>query len=255
MRLLLDLGNSRCKWGLETSGSITTSGKVTLSNLHELTAICPPNSLIEKVIVSSVAGEAINNEVLNWSIDRLGVHPVFATVKKRYAGVWVGYDKASNLGVDRWLAMLGARRKTKEACVIVDAGSAITVDIVASDGQHLGGYIVPGFDLMSRSLFSGTSDVKVNPHASSDVSPGKSTQAAVNNGLLLMVRGLIKESLSMFASDEAPQLVFTGGDAEVVRQQFDEAALLSPSLVLDGLSVVAAQAQGSFCAHSPEVLK
>ncbi len=81
------------------------------------------------------------------------------TTRRVAAGVVNGYADPSLLGVDRWLAVIGAYQRVQGACVVADIGTAATVDVVAADGRHRGGYIVPGPQLMVASLLRGTSDL------------------------------------------------------------------------------------------------
>src|SRR5699024_1843795 len=92
------------------------------------------------------------------------------------------YEASDALGVDRWLAIVEAWSRHGNA-IVIDCGSALTVDVAAKEGVHLGGYIVPGLHLLVRSLWEGTSQVKVSLSDIQDNAKlGSSTQEAVNNG-------------------------------------------------------------------------
>ena len=71
-----------------------------------------------------------------------------------------GYRDPERLGVDRWLALIAARERSKQPTVIVDAGSACTIDLLDSEGRHLGGYILPGLTAMGEALVRGTHQIQ-----------------------------------------------------------------------------------------------
>ena len=91
--------------------------------------------------------------------ETIGRPPEFASSTDTAAGVRNGYSNPAQLGVDRWLAVIGAFHRHRDACCVVDAGTALTIDGVDATGQHLGGFIVPGPRLMVESLLTGTSDL------------------------------------------------------------------------------------------------
>src|SRR5690606_38670368 len=153
-----------------------------------------------------------------------------------------GYREASRLGVDRWLTLLAAWHHQPGAAVVVSCGTALTVDLLAGDGEHLGGYIVPGLDTMRSALFAGTSAVKLERLQVPDsLAPGRDTVAAVSRGLIRMAVGLISDAWAELAArGSSPRLWISGGDAELLLGFLDlppgSAAITHrPNLVLDGL--------------------
>ena len=150
------------------------------------------------------------------------------------------------MGVDRWLAVLAAYGEWQQACLIVDCGSAVTVDMVDNDGRHRGGYIAPGIQLMRRALFRDTDAVKVAALTpGSQVDPADNTADAVNRGLLLMVVGLVTEAHRWLMTEcKTPvAVVVTGGDGEPVGAMLASIeAHIRPDLVLDGLALALPQA-------------
>ncbi len=155
------------------------------------------------------------------------------------AGVRCGYHEPATMGVDRWLAVIAAFHHVGGACVVVDLGSAITLDVVDGDGVHQGGYIVPGLRLMRESLRVGTNDVKVSASAMSAVTLGRSTTDAVNHGALRMVKSLVEAvATEMLLSPE--NIVLTGGDAALLQKVLagEGEVTCIPDLVLDGLALV-----------------
>ena len=236
--LEIDVGNTRLKWRIKTGGKVTQRGFLIRSDFDQVSVLVEAlhekmKQRYQKVRVSSVAGEAFNQSLRAALECHSGVVAEFAVVTKVASGVTAGYDDISLLGVDRWMAILAARHQLSESrLVIVDCGSAVTVDVVDGD-QHLGGYIAPGLQLMHRSLFRETAQVKVDFLASESTGPGKNTAECVNHALPLMVVGLIKEIIDGGVDSDCA-LVLTGGDASVMASFFSK-SLFSPELVLDGL--------------------
>lgn len=242
MILEVDMGNSRVKW--RVVGSQVEPSLFALSNDEPFERVFEAlRTDVEAVRVASVV-PGRNRLLWQWCLDSLGVEPEFAQVSAFEAGVSNGYAEPQQMGVDRWLAILAAYERVHSACLVVDCGSACTVDLVASDGCHLGGYIVPGLGLMRRALFRDTGQVQaaelpyvLPAHA------GRSTDAAVAAGLPLMLQGLVElgyEELYQHSA-QPPSIVLCGGDGELLGRILGEkmagAVVYVEGLVLDGLQL------------------
>lgn len=231
----LDVGNTRIKWRCgEKSGALLHSDDWSraFDGFLEI-----PN----RVRIGNVAGNEIAEQLTNWLHAQWAVVPEFAATSHSASGVICGYPQPAQLGVDRWLAILASYHKVclKAASdvVVVSAGSAVTVDLLRASGNHLGGYIVPGLEMQRRSLFTGTSAVKVNTQWQlPTIGIGSDTVSAVTNGCLKMVAALIDVSRSQLGA-EVP-VVLCGGDALYLRPHLEGAVYLEAELVLDGLSVL-----------------
>src|SRR5690606_12310751 len=116
---------------------------------------------LKQIRVVSVLGENQNQSFQAWSWKTYGIQPDFALSQINAAGVVNGYERPEQLGADRWLAILAGFSRAKRASVIVDCGSAITLDLVSARGEHLGGYIAPGLTLMRRALLGNTEKIKI----------------------------------------------------------------------------------------------
>jgi type III pantothenate kinase len=128
--------------------------------------------------------------------------------------------------------MAAAYRHYDEPLMVIDAGSAITMDIIGPGGQHVGGYIAPGLTLMHDALWKNTSDVRVVGSGSEELwLPGKNTQQAVNRGCLLAAVSTIESLAAQFPV----HIVITGGDAKILMQAMSLKADNHANLVLDGL--------------------
>ncbi len=240
MILDLDVGNTRIKWRLLGGSGGDRSGAIGTG--LDLSALVPDVERVDRIRVANVAGGAVQAAIDSWAAKRWQLVPEYARVAAQSGGVLCGYQNPAQLGVDRWLALLAAWQECHHACLIVDAGSAITLDFVTNRGQHLGGYIVPGLNMMQQSLFAGTSGARVRAvtvdTSCMHLSPGQDTDAAVRNGCLAMAAGFIHNSLVSFESDAV--LFVTGGDADLLAPytETDTLARIRPGLVLDGLALV-----------------
>ncbi|UTA47438.1 type III pantothenate kinase [Simiduia sp. 21SJ11W-1] len=228
----VDCGNTRIKWRL--AGQVQSHA---VSWQEFEAAGCQilslPKEGVRRIRLASVASKSAQLQAALGAA--FGVEVERAIVQSGSAGLECGYLKPSTLGVDRWLAALAAHHHWPgKPLLIVDAGTALTVDVVQG-GRFEGGFIGPGLGMMRAALYGGTAAVKVaSLQAGMPASPGSSTEAAVSGALLLMAVGLVKEAQSRFAA--GAQLVFTGGDGRALQAAFAGADYV-PDLVLDGLAV------------------
>ena len=155
--LLIDMGNSRIKWVWAVDGRIDekTSGRGGLDDFRRFTQSHAGGSP-GRVLLSSVAAKERTKAVMDacdshWAV---AVSPLLSP--RQQAGIRNAYEQAETLGVDRWLAIVGAAHSYGKPVVIWDIGTATTLDAVDAAGQHLGGYIFPGPATMLEALRSGT---------------------------------------------------------------------------------------------------
>jgi type III pantothenate kinase len=230
----IDAGNTRIKWRIVDGIRMVARG----DQLTELIRQGVPLKIdskdpIELIRLSCVAGKDIVGKLQSQFEDQYTAEMRFAEVTKNAGSIACGYQDYKQLGVDRWLALLAAHAKYPSGVIVVDAGSAVTVDIVGADGEHQGGYIVPGLGLMHSALWKGTDGVKVKGRPVKGMEcPGQSTDESVDKGCLLLLVAMI-ESL---AGKYKGKLIITGGDAELLRDALSLEAELYPDLVLDGLA-------------------
>jgi type III pantothenate kinase len=239
VKLLVDLGNTRGKWQLLAADGMVAAGTLEAAGFDSLqTKLEAVHGKVDEVWVSSVVDDTRNELFARWCGRALGLAPRFAKVAKTFAGLTVAYTDVGRLGVDRWLAMLAACNDSAGPCVVVDAGSAITVDCVDTRGQHMGGLIVPGIRLMRESLFQQTSAVKVEAlSVPAAWQPGASTIDCVANGISAMLQGFVQQVLAAEASQHA-RIFLTGGDRALLSQWIEGADQVQREfLVLEGLDV------------------
>jgi type III pantothenate kinase len=230
----IDAGNSFVKWRVKDGDALIGSGSEPTEQVMAAGLELSKIDSLSQARVASVAHQRLV-ETLRQQLQRqFKVELRIARVSPSVAGVSCGYSEPETLGIDRWLAAVAAYQKYLGAVLVVDAGSAITIDLVGPQGQHLGGYICPGLRLMRQALWQGTDRVQVDEiEPLNMLVPGTSTQDAVNRGCLLAAVATIEKLASQYPAS----IVITGGDAATVASALSLPADQAPSLVLDGLAV------------------
>lgn len=233
MILEIDCGNTALKWRLSDGSRRGTArwDQLEVDGSADFTALALPE--VSRVRLGSVAGDGRTTTLVGHLESHLGARVDIAQVRSGDGGVVCGYTEPSRLGVDRWLAVQAAMAAFPgQRLLVVDAGSAITVDACVP-GRHLGGFIGPGLQLMRQALYSGTHAVKVpDLPVAMPVGPGKDTHDAVTGALALMLRGLVAEAAARLGAVD--HYVMTGGAGHLLVDEFSPSALV-PELVLDGL--------------------
>lgn len=153
-------------------------------------------------------------------------------------GVKNGYLNPEKLGVDRWLALLAAAGICAGDCLVIDAGSAITLDLLRADGQHLGGAILPGINtstVVFRRIFAHI-DFD-HPAIAASAQPGCSTEAAIQIDYAQDTLARLVELVDRWGKLLQPQadLILTGGDAAAVVEALQRPGRIFPDLVFRGM--------------------
>ncbi len=235
MILDLDLGNSFIKWRCASGNGLIANRNIDAQSLTRYWSGLAP----QRVRMGSVAGDDVEAVLRRWVLAHWGLAIEQAKTQSECRGLINSYADPRRMGVDRWLAMLAARESVRGGCCVVDCGSAITVDYIAEDGRHLGGYIMPGLQLMRRGLLDNTQRIQIDfdsTDASTD--PGCCTEEAVQHGLYLMVSALAERIVRDLDAKlgASARLVIAGGDGELF-QRWAGKGEYCPDLVLDGLAV------------------
>ena len=257
MLLVIDIGNTRTKWALaDGEGKLSPMELCLNANISNANF---PILQVEKVIVSNVAGEQMANNIKQL-VQPLAVH--FVAASAQAGGVKNQY--ALSLGADRWAALVAAWHHTKHATVVVNAGTAITIDaleqnkkvilsqekklLLGSDSQikegvFLGGTIMPGLFLMQQSLSNNTAQLAADQGLFADFPTD--TADAIESGCLNAVAGAIYLMFKRLEKHSGwlPKLVISGGDAHKVAQALSrldlklgvKQVIIADDLVLQGL--------------------
>jgi type III pantothenate kinase len=241
MILDCDIGNTRCKWRLVDDGRIVQCGcfpnNQSFDELGRLTDV-------SRIRVASVVADK-KLESFREGIAPLAIEPEFAKSVLSASGVTNAYREPEKLGVDRWLALVAGFKRQQAAVLVIDAGTALKADLVSEKGEHLGGYIVPGKNLMESSLLSGTGKVKFGKEdGKGGLDFGCSTADAVHAGILASQVGVVTIAIAEANKRLSAEfdVLLTGGDAAAIAKalpsEVASALEVVPELVLDGLSWV-----------------
>lgn len=239
MILELDAGNSRIKWRHLNQESGTVIAEGLADSPEALLASSAVAARPDMARMCSVRAAAAMEVVRDWVASNWGLELQVATVTRSCGGVTNQYQDVTRMGADRWLAMIAAFNASAGPCLVIDAGTALTLDLVDATGLHLGGYILPGRRLMLSSLEASTM-IRLQSQVAAGVEPGNDTETAVINGILASQLALIESAAASLGSQRTPATLFlTGGDAALLSSQPSSCELqLRPSLVLDGLAFV-----------------
>lgn len=236
MILQLDIGNTRAKWRVVDGATVLFRG-TGAPDSDDLFSDFPVEhrSTVKAIRVASVGGGAVQEALTNRLEAEFGLAAEFVQCRSEVSGLRVAYSDPASLGVDRWLAMLAIWKRYRSAFVIVDAGSALTIDYVDSLGEHVGGYILPGWRMQQRALLEGTAQVRFDARESVRVEPGKSTVDCVAHGRNWLWKALIERLDTDVREYRFERIVVTGGDAEHLIA-LGLCAEYWPDVVLDGLN-------------------
>jgi len=242
MILEIDYGNTRLKWRLLDDLTFECLVRGVVKSWQELLPSLQRAGCVELVFCRACSVRAaVENVQLSALIENsYGVVIEYAQSLKKTAGVTNGYLHANKLGVDRWLAIVAAYSRVQHACVIIDCGTAVTVDYVTADGRHMGGCIAPGFKMLRAVLQHGTQlsfDISA-PVYDNKTLLGDNTQTAVDVGVGAMFRGFISEQLKLaqVLLGSSFSVLCTGGDSALVFDVTGD-AVLEEDLVFTGLAI------------------
>jgi type III pantothenate kinase len=247
--LLVDIGNSRIKWATWHKAKLDHRGDAPRGNDTDTIAadlekhwrrIKKPNT----VIASNVAGPDYAEALSAWTLEHWQIQPRFVVAQRHACDVTNAYTTPERLGADRWAALIAARRYADGAACVIDAGTAVTIDVLASRGLHQGGLIIPGLSMMRRALLEQTRDIPpagATP-ATGDISLlARDTQNGVNGGTLYTLVAVIDRVVADIGTELGVPLtrIITGGDAATLLPLLAGNYHHYPDLVLQGLAIIA----------------
>ena len=249
--LLVDIGNSRIKWNLWQHGAAQFSREtryvdnkaqpvervlsVEWGNLHGIQAI----------YIANVAGQDIAQQINRWAKSQWDIEPKYVITGASFQSVKNGYRNYQELGVDRWLAAIGAQYLyPDQQIIVIDCGTAITLDALSRNGQHHAGPILPGHQIMQQSLTANTADLKI-PYSTDGTSSVfvENTQNAIISGVnfatssaLNTIVARMRQKLFDETGMKEVNVIVTGGGAEQLLPLTEITEFnIVPDLVLIGL--------------------
>jgi type III pantothenate kinase len=236
--LLVDAGNTRIKWALHDGRAFVAGGAMATVDARMFAEALPEQPLAGRALASNVAGSKVA-EALQHACEQRGAKLAFITSKAEQLGVANGYRDPAQLGTDRWAALIAAHRVGPGHKLVVNVGTALTIDALTAQGRFLGGIIVPGPGLMRRSLDRGTAGLRLTEGAFAEFPV--STPDAITSGAIQAGAGAVERMRdAMAAQGCAPsQVVLSGGAASELAGHLPIAATIRENLVLDGLLAIA----------------
>ena len=236
--LAIDAGNSRIKWGLACDEWIER-GAVPTADAGELESALAALPAVDRIVVTNVAGEAAGRAIAA-AVSRFGVAVETLVPRAEQCGVRSSYANPEQLGPDRWAALIGARDVFDGPCVVVNAGTTMTVDALSGEGVFLGGFIVAGYAVMRRSLAANTDRLKLQQGGFSFFPDN--TGDAIASGALNALAGSIERMVRYMVDvgEGEPLVMLSGGDATLIAPLLSRRVQLVDNLVLEGLRRIGA---------------
>lgn len=249
MILLIDMGNSSIKWATLEQSQLSSQQRIPYhkDNLDNLltqawSALSVPS---QGVWISNVAGPQKAEILAHWLKTHWGLMPTFLKTSHYECGVKNGYDNPKQLGVDRWLALIGAHHLEKGRLCVVDCGTAVTIDVLSANGHHQGGLIIPGVTTMYKALLTDTYALAHlnNLHQREEKSLlAHDTHTGITLGTLYAVIGLLEHIINTLEMPENPlKLILTGGTTPALESFLQIPYRHIPDIVLRGIVAVVNQ--------------
>ena len=241
--LVLNVGNSRVAIGVFVEGELKAVRRVNLDDRANIPGIIQELwGQIAKEDSPAVAGASVNAPHTEWLEHAIkeATGQVVQWIGKRIdLPIKVLTEKPSQTGVDRVLNIAAAYEQMGKACVVVDAGTAITVDCCDDKGKFIGGSISPGINMMLDALHEKTAGLPRVEFSVPVEAFGQNTQQAILNGVYHGIRGMVKEVVENYATalGNWPDVIATGGDAQSLFEGWELIHAISPDLTLYGIAL------------------
>jgi type III pantothenate kinase len=238
--LALDIGNTRLKWARFENGEIRARGAMFMVEVDQFVereglAANPPKRVIGSHVASAAYRERIERQLV-----AIGAPVQWIRSTESICGVTNGYDEPARLGTDRWAALVAAQTRQLAPCLVVSAGTALTVDQLDEGGQFLGGAIVAGYHAMLGGLAGNTAALSVD--AGDWVAQPKNTRDALATGAIDAMVGAIvagrerlRQVLAKRGNTTMPRIVLTGGSAYRLLDHLQGDATVIDTLALEGV--------------------
>ena len=239
MLLVIDIGNSRTKWALVSSDGALSEFEVCMNANIAKSNLSVAAQKADSALIANVAGAGLAQQI-SQLLSPLTIN--FLTATSQACGVTNGYADPAKLGADRWAALIAAWQRTKRATLVVNAGTAITIDMLDEKGTFLGGTIMPGLRLMHESLSNNASQLNIEEGVVHNFP--NNTQDAVATGNINAVAGAIGIMLKRLEKQCGwlPKLILSGGDANKIAEALKlnlKQVIMIENLVLQGLVLLA----------------
>jgi len=242
--LAIDIGNTRLKWAQYASphpgATLLRHGAVFLETIDSLAetewrSLPAPASMLGCVVAGDGVKRRVEEQLEIWDVE-----PRWVVSSSQACGVTNSYDHPSRLGVDRWVAVIGARHRVlaqgaARPVLVVMVGTAVTVDAIDADGRFLGGLILPGFGLMLKALEMGTAGLKA-PTGEAVEFPTNTSDALMSGGTDAIAGAIERMHRKLqVRTGQTPALIMSGGAAVKLAPVIELPFELVDTLIFDGL--------------------
>ena len=211
MKLLIDAGNTRIKWALLAGEEWLHLAAVPSDQAHTLGVRVAHLPAVNEVWVSNVAGAEVARYIRSACAAR-GWQVQFISAQKKQCGVSNGYLSPEQLGSDRWAALIAAWHRIGKPTLVVNCGTATTIDALSDNGEFLGGLILPGIALMQSSVVAAAAQLQKSTGKFADFPVN--TSDALWSGALQATCGAIQRQHELLGKRDAPVLL-SGGAAQL----------------------------------------
>ncbi len=239
MLLVIDIGNTRTKWALAGDDGRLSEFEVCMNANIAASNLSAASQKADRALIANVAGEALAQQIAQLLMP---LEVSFVSASAQAGGVTNGYTKPEKLGADRWAALVAAWHINKHPSLVVNAGTAVTIDALDSKGAFLGGCIMPGLRVMHESLSNNAAQLKMGEGISQNFPIN--TQDAIATGSLNAVAGAIGIMLKRLEKQCGwlPKLILSGGDANKIADALKlnlKQVIITENIVLQGLVLLA----------------
>ena len=238
MILAIDAGNSRVKWGWHDGRAWSSLATVSLIEFaaanHDINPFAATHENPARIVISNVAGEGAHQLLINWT-SIFDAEPLWLRGEAERCGVTSRYDRPEQLGPDRWAALVAARALHAGPCLVVNAGTATTADLLSAKGEFVGGLILPGVDLMRFVLHEHSGRLPLQEGRF--VEAPRNTVDAIESGCRHAQAGAVERMFRIAGKDA--QCLVSGGAGNALVQHLGIPCRYVENLVLEGLARIA----------------
>jgi type III pantothenate kinase len=248
MKLLIDAGNSRIKWMLTDGAYYLHGSTLLISEAYNLKEQFAGLAGVNQVWVCNVAGESIAQSIREACISFAS--PRFIISQESQCGVHNHYSNPEQLGCDRWAALIAAWHLVQGACLVVNCGTATTIDALSSSGNFIGGLILPGVDLMQQSLRNRAVQLTTRNTEGMYMPFSLNTDDAIFSGAVQASCGaierqyaLLKLTCEKLTPGSTVSVVLSGGAATLLQNHLTIPLHIVDNIVLEGILKISQQTE------------
>ncbi|GHF02579.1 type III pantothenate kinase [Thalassotalea profundi] len=235
MLILLDIGNTRSKYVIVENTQRSVIYYCDNGDLNE-EWLTVNFSKASELILANVNNDKFTVLIESWASNSSIKFQHLQTQNQQFELI-CAYSEPSQLGIDRWLAMLGTSFLFPyKACIVIDAGTATTIDVISPKGKHLGGWIFPGINMLYQSLVGQTQKIIADKSSTPSMALGKNTSECVNNGTWAITVGAIELQLKNMKQQYTDvEVILTGGNCTKISSMLNDTHHIIDDLIFIGM--------------------